>query len=367
MNHKEKLKSIYNLSFLIDDIKNITQEYKEYIGIIGNNVYQQKGVYTVLITLITHKILFPTQDIRNHQDNMEGGFSGRTIDTKFITPTLKELQLPAMAESGWLTRSLEQPYPYTLDYQGNISNKQVKTAFLQLIDYVEKRPELSENILRLLLNKVIEVKNKNNIEIKKITNPDRITIPEILSCLEEHFFTKYVVRGRAKLSVIAIYAIYKSLIHEVKRYDHKVLANLGSDTASDLTSQTSGDIQVFDENGHIFEAVEIKHDKIIDITMLRNAYEKIKKFHLKRYYILSLMDIKTSEKEEIKNLIEEIRKYHGCQVIINGIMPTIKYYLRLISVEKFINDYSDLVMNDRELQSDHKQKWKELVEKLDNL
>jgi DNA (cytosine-5)-methyltransferase 1 len=49
---------------------------------------------------------------------MVGGFSGRRIDTQYITPTLKELGLPAMAESGWLTRSLEQPYPYTLDYNG---------------------------------------------------------------------------------------------------------------------------------------------------------------------------------------------------------------------------------------------------------
>jgi DNA (cytosine-5)-methyltransferase 1 len=61
--------------------------------------------------------------------------------TLYITPTLKELGLPSMAESGWLTRSLEQPYPYNLDYQGKISNKAVKKAFLNIIDYVESRPE----------------------------------------------------------------------------------------------------------------------------------------------------------------------------------------------------------------------------------
>jgi len=51
----------------------------------------------------------------------------------FITPTLKELGLPSMAESGWLTRSLEQPYPYTLGYKGKISGKGIKEAFLNLL------------------------------------------------------------------------------------------------------------------------------------------------------------------------------------------------------------------------------------------
>ena len=58
---------------------------------------------------------------------MDQGFSGRSIDTKYITPTLKELGLTSMSESGWLTRSLEQPYPYDFKYQGKISK--VKDEF----------------------------------------------------------------------------------------------------------------------------------------------------------------------------------------------------------------------------------------------
>ena len=43
-----------------------------------------------------------------------------------------------MAESGWLTRSLEQPYPYTKDYSGKISSG-LRTPFLNTLDYVEKK------------------------------------------------------------------------------------------------------------------------------------------------------------------------------------------------------------------------------------
>ncbi len=59
---------------------------------------------------------------------MSQEISGRSIETKFITPTLKELGLPSMAESGWLTRSLEQPYPYTFDYEGKISGKGISIS-----------------------------------------------------------------------------------------------------------------------------------------------------------------------------------------------------------------------------------------------
>lgn len=366
MNHQQKLKSIYNLSFLISDIKDIPTEYVKYLSIIADQVYQQKGVYTVLVTLLVHKSLFPEQDIRNHQSGMAGGFSGRTIDTQFITPTLKELGLPSMAESGWLTRSLEQPIPYTLDYPGKISNKVVKESFLMILDYVEKYPHQAENILRLILHKVIEITNKNIVKIAKLKNPDTLTIPMIVSCLEQHFSSNYKTRGGSKLPVLAIYAIYKSLIKEVKRYENLVLLPLGSHHASDLTSQTSGDIEIQDQNGQVFESVEIKHDKPIDITIVRIAYEKIKKFNPTRYYILSHRDVKSEDREAIQKLIETIRQEHGCQVIVNGMILTIQYYLRLINISDFVDEYSHLVSIDSELKLVHKEKWQELLVKINN-
>ena len=100
----------------------LSQDEIKWIEIIANKCFNQKGVFAVLITLFIYKIKHPKQDIRKHQKQIDGGFSGRTIDTHYITPTLKKLGLPSMAESGWLSRSLEQPYPYTLDYEGKIGN-----------------------------------------------------------------------------------------------------------------------------------------------------------------------------------------------------------------------------------------------------
>ena len=103
MNHQEKLLSIYQSISCLDITKiTLPPKHQEYIVEISKKCFSRKAVYTVVVTLLVHKILYPSQDIRYHQVDLPGGFSGRTIDTKYITPTLTALGLPAMAESGWL-------------------------------------------------------------------------------------------------------------------------------------------------------------------------------------------------------------------------------------------------------------------------
>lgn len=134
MNHRDKLLQSYECSENIDDIQEVINiEEQEWLTEIAQKCFQQKSVYTVLITLLVHKTLHPEQDIRYHQSNMKGGFSGRTIDTQHITPTLKELGLPAMAESGWLTRSLEQPYLTPLIIMAKLAIKLSKRLFYKLL------------------------------------------------------------------------------------------------------------------------------------------------------------------------------------------------------------------------------------------
>lgn len=108
-------------------------------------------------------------------------------------------------------------------------------------------------------------------------------------------------------------------------------------------------------------------DKQIEINIIRIAREKIIKYNPERYYLLSYLDVKQEETQEIADIIEKIKYKHGCQIIVNGVIPTLKYYLRLISkLDEFINIYSQLIQNDLELKSIHKQKWIELLKELEN-
>ena len=203
---------------------------------------------------------------------------------------------------------------------------------------------------------------KNNaVKIKKLAGSDEIMISTIIELLEKHFTEKYGTHGGSKLPVIAFYAIYKYLLLDIGRYQGCILAPLGSHTASDRTSRSSGDIEVLKDGG-VFEAVEIKLDKRVDITIARIAYEKIARFNPKRYYILSHVGIAKKDRIEIEKLIIEIREIHGCQLIVNGLLYTLKYYLRLISSPKaFFNEYIRLVEMDDELKICHKNKLKELI------
>ncbi len=359
MKYQAILEQIVTNSKSISDIS-LPQSVKDNLDVIASKCLKQKGVYTVTVTLLFYKTQHPEQDIRFHQEQQDNGFSGRSFDTLYVTPTLKKLGLPSMAESGWLTRSLEQPYPYMLNYNGKISGG-CKQPFLQTLDYVQKNPWKALEMLRYLLNKVLIVVESNKVEIKPLDNPENLTIDLIISALDKHFKTKYGTHNGAKLPVLAFYAIYLSIIKEVKRYENCSLAPLASLTACDLTSKASGDVEIFKED-KLFESVEIKLDKEIDSTIVRVVEEKIYRFNPTRYYILSYYGIKEEDHIEIKNIVDQVQRTHGCQIIINGLIPTIKYYLRLIyNLSDFWENYCYLVRNDRELQKIHKETLNEII------
>jgi DNA (cytosine-5)-methyltransferase 1 len=359
MNHAELLKEIYNSALTLTSL-DLSEEYQSLIEVIANNALNQKGVYTVLVTLLTHKIIAPNQDVRLHQKSMENGFSGRTIDTKHITPTLRELGLPCMAESGWLTRSLEQPYPYNFDYSGKIGEP-IKNAFLCILDYIEKNPNKAKPVLAYLLFCVIQKNKTNTVLITKIDDADTITIDSIIAFLEASFTYNYKKFGGSKLPVIAFHCIFQQLIDELKRYEGCTLNKLGSHTASDRTSKTAGDIEIF-KNGELIEAIEIKLDKPINSDLMRQIQQKIYKHNPKRYCVFSSGHV--IEADAVKNIVNEIKENHGCQVIVNGVIPTLKYYLRLImSLQYFINSFLIAVENDLELKPIHRTVIVELIEK----
>ena len=160
-----------------------------------------------------------------------------------------------------------------------------------------------------------------------------------------------------------MYSIYECISNELKRFEGKKLMPLESHHSSDKSSGATGDIVVREvSNNELYEVVEVKFNIVIDLIMIRDAYEKIKTSKLQRYYILSTFPPKEDELLEIDALIVEIKEEHGCQIIINGIMPTIKYYLRLLSnTDDFIENYTSNLVSTSELNYEHKVAWNSVV------
>lgn len=364
--HSEIVNEIYNAAFnaftkgkLQNLFDRLDDSEKANLQIVIDNCERSKGVLTVLITSLIHKLHNPEQDIRRHQDSMDGGYSGRGVDTRYITPFIKKMDFPAMAESGWLTRSLEQNHPYNLDYPGKITPPELKTAFLYLLDQIQNHNKSSELYLLFLLTKLIEHREQKKIDLAKPTN---LPISTIITYLKQHFESRYSSRGASRLPTLAVYAIYKCISREIKRFEGKQLMPLKEHTSSDRSSGRVGDIEVRDENGKVFEAVEIKHGIPINRQLVRDAYEKFKSHPVRRYYLLSTADIDWSDTENLTKEVSRILKIHGCQVIINGIYPSLKYYLRLLhNTDDFIDNYVESIKKDKTIKYEHKLKWNEIV------
>lgn len=341
---------------------NFPQLLKEWIDVIIDNSEKAKGVLTVVITGLAYKLLHPEQDVRKHQSSIPQGYSARTFDTKHITPFLKAHQFPAMAESGWLTRSLEQKVPYDENYPGAISPDNLKKAFLGIYDTTQSNPNLCKEILISILQKLIA---KRDAQIVAIARPHNLSIKEIINLLSDHFNWQYNSRGASRLPVLAIYAAYQTMMGQISRYNGKKLLTLACHTSSDTQSGRLGDIDIVDEDGNPFEAVEVKHGIPISHQIVLTAKSKIQPTTVKRYYILSTAPIKDDDKDAIETDIKQIKNTHGCQLVTNGVLPTIKYYLRLLEdTPSFIDCYANLLAADSDIKFEHRKRWNQLVEDL---
>lgn len=359
----EFLEEKYNKAEKINRLEEtgLTTEQLNMVKTVVDKEETFKGVFTVLLTSLVYKSLHPEQDVRRHQANMENGYSGRSFDTKYITPFMKQKRfLGAMKESGWLTRSLEQNIPYTLDFPGKIQNKDVKMSFLKMLNDVEENGADPEKyVLAVMAYSIKCKKDKTVILVNPIEKETSLTINEIMKSLHEHFYFPYKSRGASILPVVALYSVYQCITEELKRFDGKTLDKLASHNSCDRSSGETGDIVVRnDVDNSIYEVVEVKFDIPINSIMIEDAYKKISEKPVQRYYLLSTVVPSEDERVAIDEMICKIRDEHGCQIIVNGVFPTLKYYLRLLdNTDLFVERYVKNLSNNTEINFEHKIAW----------
>ena len=328
------------------------------VDLIIERAEANKGLLAVLVTLFTHKVNSPEQDIRYHQAQLPGGFAGRGIDSAFVTPFLKMHGFPAMADSGWLTRSLEQAHPYTLDYPGKIKPDAMKAAFLQIVDAIEGKHTSPFDLLVYIFTGLVRSRELSHVDLAK---PHKLTISAIIPLLERHFTRHYSCAGAARLPVLAIYAVYQCLM-DFGRYRGKTLCALESHTSADRRSGRIGDVDVNMADGTPFEGVEVKHEIPITRKLVAEAYEKFKPYHTERYYLLTTANMDSADWEAIESETSRIQQIHGCQVIVNGVYSTLRYYLRLLpDPAEFIDKYVELIKSDPAVKYQHRAAWNECV------
>jgi len=145
-----------------------------------------------------------------------------------------------------------------------------------------------------------------------------------------------------------------------------------SEIQPDIKAKEIGDVEIIDEKGKsIFEGVEIKHGIPIDFLIVRDAYEKIKDIPVERYYILTTAEpnIKRGGEKKVSQLVNETRKNHGCEIVVNGLIYSLKYYLRLVqNLDEFMVRYSKNIKIEASVSTvvkiEHLEKWNEIIKGL---
>ena len=374
-NQKEQkqIKNVLELAYQkavtldLENLENIKLEKKqlEWISIIADNIENQTGVVTVLITSFVKKIVKPTQDIRAHKKELKGGYSGRTLDTAVVTPFMLDTFGPrfSMKESGWLSRTLEQSQAYTLNYKGKI-NPKVKVPFLAIQNDVQMKGGDPEKYLFVLFAKILKMKQEFDSQpttIKKIGG--QIQISKIIQ-LQKIFWSK----AHSRAPVIAVKTLLDLLVCETKRYEEMEIPDLEAHTTSDSHSTATGDIEIINtDTQKIFESYEIKHEIKIDQRIILNVQEKIQKNPAQRYFILTTAQviIKSEDSSKVSEVVEQIFLESGCTVMIQSLVHFL--YSNLLILENPQDFITKFYENLRKDANDHGSFNKEILKLWVNL
>ena len=367
---REVLETAYTTAFAALP-SGLTAQQQEWAQEIVTRAETQKAVLAAVLTSLVKKSVSPEQDVRLHKVEMPGGYSGRSFDTQFVTPFLHE-KMPRLAMksgSGWLTRSIEQNHPFSLDFPGKIQDKAIKSAFLQILNDVQVNQTSPKPYLEEIFALLIRHASAAQIVFAPTPDAGQLTIEAAIQALQEHFFAKYRGAGASRLPVLAIHSVYAVSMRD-EEYADKHLLPLKSHTTSDLKSSSLGDVEIMDAHDNFFEAIEVKHNITITPTLVEDAFAKFQQVLLDRYYLLTTATPNSTDVDAIREITKRVRSTHGCEIIVNGALPTIQYYLRRGKrTAAFLKTYTESLQADfaanTDLKETHLRRWNEILTALD--
>ncbi len=330
------------------------------VDVVISNLNQTKYVFSIIVTALATKIVSPKIDIRNAKAKMANGYSNRNTDQSHVTPFLKRNGLTHSATSGMESgRNFERPFPLTLDFPTEPRGPGNREAILGILHAVQVDGVDPLEVLTYLFFKDLSLKKS---VLHEYPAPEGLTVQQIVDAIVGHF-NNAQGQGKSRLPVLAIQAIYECITPELKRYQGMELVDISRHTANDKKGSI-GDVQVNYANEKPFEGVEVKSGKRITADMIKALPIKLQGHVVDRYYILSTEEqyIAPEDRVEVMAAVEEVRNETGCEIIPNGLVRTLWYYLRLISdKDAFIESYTRLLKTDKDVREPQRALWAEIL------
>lgn len=276
----------------------LPEKVKGDLDVIIKNIDKSWAPLKATIASIVAKIHHPDWDTRKHQTQIGGKYSLRTIDKCYISDYMFKNGFYDTPTEFALTRSFEKAESYTLMYSGNISPKESKNAFLNLVDVINTEPceKLLNDMLVYLLVFLKERKTKNTI-IKESTvdTINELTLNDVLDVLDKLFSLG------SGISVVPVIVVH-TLLSVIRPYVFPgiYIKNLKEHTAPDNHTVSYGDVEGFNENYIPVIAIEIKHMIKINESILLTFDKKTSDMNIPLKFILTTAK---THKECVKNNI----------------------------------------------------------------
>ena len=164
----------------------------------------------------------------------------------------------------------------------------------------------------------------------------------------------------SRLPILAIHSAMTIIAQEFERYTNYTVLPLEHHNTADFRTDLIGDVNIVDANNDLFEGYEIKHNIPISSSLIQTSLDKFRGTQVQRFYILTTYH--HDSYAEFEPDIQRIAQAQGTQLIVNGVYPTLRYYLRLIkSTDEFVSGYVSRLQTDPSVTYQMKEAWNEII------
>lgn len=255
---------------------------KDELDIISKNISKSWAPLKATVVSVVAKIMHPDWDTRNHQTQLGGKHSLRTIDRCHISNYLYKKGLYDTSTEFALTRSFEKAEPFNRKYSGMISPKECKTAFLNIVEVINTKIDTPTHLLNDILNDMLVylmtfLKNRKDTTTKLKNSIVVSSSSKVVNILDVSNLLDEINKLGSGSSVIPV-IIAHTLLSVIQPYLWATISMkpLKEHTAPDNHSKSYGDIEGVDPSSKPQIAIEIKHKIPINDTIVAIFDEKTK-------------------------------------------------------------------------------------------
>lgn len=265
---------------------------KDELDVIINNVDKAWSPLKATVVSVVAKLKYPEWDTRNHQIQLGGKYSLRTIDKNNISNYLHKKELYSTSTEFALTRSFEKAEPFNKSYTGKISPKECKNAFLNIVEVINttSNKQLLNDILVYLML-FLKGRREKNASLKNsiVESSKEINLLDISNVLEE---INILGGGSSVVPVIIVHTLLSTI--QPYLWTGISIKKLKEHTAPDNHSNSYGDIEGLNNVLKPMIVIEVKHKIAINDSIITTFDKKTNELKVPLKFILTT--IKTLKK-----------------------------------------------------------------------